>query len=77
MAATNCKSSLNEKRFSNSEVDLRSNEAQNSIRYAKRMGANLKEAKKAAIIRKKEATFKQLFEKCWKRHNMGFQGKGI
>ena len=42
-----------EKRFSNSEVDLWSKEAENPIRYAKRMGANLKEPKKSTIIRKK------------------------
>ena len=53
MAVTKCKSSVKEKRFSNSEVDLWSKEAENPVRYAKRMGANLQEPKKSAIIRKK------------------------
>ena len=45
MALTKCKSSVKEKRFSNSEVDLWSKEAENPVRYAKRMGANLQEPK--------------------------------
>lgn len=52
MAATNYEISSEKEIHSNSEVDLSSNEDENTIREAKRKGLNLKEPKKAAITRR-------------------------